>query len=325
MLRAAHGGKVSDFPGSARGTRASVSTNGTLANVHVPGALRPGDRIAVVAPSSPLPREACLAGLAWLAQRYTLVIHGDIFAKKGFLAGDDDRRVAELSRAMRDPGIRAIVVARGGYGASRITARLPWDEHARAPKWLVGFSDVTALHVMAARHGGCVHAPNVTGLGASSNVRLAQNRAAWLAQLEHPDAPRTWRGLTTLRSGRARGPLFGGNLALLCAMAAAGALVVPDGAIVMLEDVTEKPYRIDRMMTSLIAGGHLAKASAVVFGSFEQCEPAIDGVTALEVIAERASTLGVPVFAGAPFGHGTHNEAFMLGAVGTVTDATLSW
>ncbi len=291
----------------------------------MPAALKPGDRIAVVAPSSPLPREPTLAGLAWLAQRYTLVMHSDVFARNGFLAGDDERRIAELARAMRDPSVRAIVIARGGYGATRIVGRLPWDDYARDPKWIVGFSDVTALHARACRVAACVHGPNVTGLGASSNPRLAQNRAAWLTALEHPHAPREWRGLRTIRSGRASGPLFGGNLALLCAMAAAGALTVPEGAIVMLEDVTEKPYRVDRMLTSLISGGYFSRASAVVFGSFEQCDPQHDGVTADDVIAERASALRIPVLAGAPFGHGTHNEAFTLGAMGTVDDGMLSW
>jgi muramoyltetrapeptide carboxypeptidase len=287
--------------------------------------LKPGDRIAVVAPSSPLPREPCLAGLAWLAQRYAIVMHGDVFARTGFLAGDDERRVAELARAMRDPTVRAIVVARGGYGATRIASRLPWDDYARAPKWIVGFSDVTALHVHAAARGACVHGPNVTGLGASPNPRLAQNRGSWLAALERPDAPRVWRGLRTVRSGSASGPLFGGNLALLCAMAAANALVIPDGAIVLLEDVTEKPYRVDRMLTSLICGGYFSRASAIVFGTFEQCDTQGDGVTVDDVITERASSLGIPVLAGAPFGHGTHNEAFTLGAKGTVADGALTW
>lgn len=296
-----------------------------LANVHVPPALRPGDRVAVVAPSSPLPREASLAGLAWLAQRYALVMHGDVFARDGFLAGDDDRRVAELSRAMRDSSVRAIVIGRGGYGATRIVGRLPWDDYARDPKWIIGFSDVTALHVRACRVAACVHGPNVTGLGASSNPRLAQNRGAWLAALERPHAPQVWRGLRTVRSGRASGPLFGGNLALVCAMAAAGALTVPEGAVVLLEDVTEKPYRVDRMLTSLIAGGYFERASAVVFGSFVECDAQADRVTVDDVIAERSSSLGIPVLAGAPFGHGPHNEAFTLGAMGTVDDGTLSW
>ena len=287
-----------------------------------PEALRPGDRIAVVAPSSPLPRQEFLAGLAWLAQRYDVTVHGRVFERDGFLAGSDGARVTEMSRALEDPGVRAVVVARGGYGATRIVSRLPWQ--AVTPRWLIGFSDTTALHVAAFGHRmGCVHGPHVTGLGASSEKHLAQNRGRWLATLEAPQAGCVWSGLRVLRPGRSEGPLFGGNVALLCAMASANALVVPDRAIVLLEDVTERPYRIDRMLTSLIDGGHLRKASALVFGGFDLCEPGRDGVTVEQVLEERAGTLSIPVLAGAPFGHGSRNEAFILGATGVVDGDTL--
>jgi muramoyltetrapeptide carboxypeptidase len=107
--------------------------------------------------------------------------------------------------------------------------------------------------------------------------------------------------------------LIGGNLALLHALAAANRLVVPPGAVLALEDVGERPYRVDRMLTSLLLGGHLARASAIVFGGFEQCEAAGDGRRTEEVMEDRTRSLGVPVLAGAPFGHGSHNEAFVLG------------
>jgi muramoyltetrapeptide carboxypeptidase len=106
----------------------------------------------------------------------------------------------------------------------------------------------------------------------------------------------------------------GGNLALVHAMAAAGRLVVPEGAVVALEDVTEAPYRVDRMLTSLRLGGHLGRASAVVFGGFDKCAPGPDGRTVEEVLVDRTGDLGIPVLAGAPFGHGERNEAFVLGA-----------
>lgn len=289
-------------------------------------ALRAGDCVAVVAPASPFPRAAFLSGLAWVAQRYRVKIRGDVFSRAGYLAGEDGRREDELALAMRSSEVRAILVARGGYGITRIASRLPWDDFARAPKPIAGFSDVTALHVFAAARGvRCVHGPNVTGLGASGNVHLARNRGAWLAALERPGARRAWRGLQAIRAGDAAGPLFGGNVALLVAMAAAGKLAVPDGAIVLLEDVTERPYRVDRMLTSLVDGGHLARASAIVLGDFTQCDPGPDGVTVEAVLAERTSALGVPVYAGAPFGHGAWNEAFPVGARASLESGTLSW
>jgi muramoyltetrapeptide carboxypeptidase len=277
----------------------------------MPPPLAPGDRVAVVAPSSPFPREELLRGLAWLRQRYRLSIGPGILARDGFLAGTDTRRGEELAHAMSDPEVKAIVAARGGYGAIRLVEALPWDELARRPKWIVGFSDVTVLHAMAWRAGvASVHAPNVTGLGRDATPAT---RARWLAALERPRAPHSWRGLRVLRPGEARGVVVGGNLSLVHAMAAAGRLVIPDGAVVALEDVTESPYRIDRMLTSLRLGGHLQRASAIVFGGFDRCAPGADGRTADEVLEERTRDFGVPVLAGAPFGHGLRNAAFVLG------------
>jgi muramoyltetrapeptide carboxypeptidase len=287
--------------------------------------LRAGDRVAVVAPSSPFPRAPTLGGLAWLAQRYRVSFRADAFSRTGYLAGDDDRRAGELARAMLDPDARAIFVARGGYGATRIVARLPWDEFAKSPKWIVGFSDVTALHCAASARGvACLHACNVGGFGAQFPGVVA-SRASMLASLERPSAPHAWEGLRAVRAGDARGVLFGGNLALLCAMAAANALVVPDGAIVLVEDVTERPYRVDRMLTSLLSGGHLARASAIVFGDFSQCDPGPDGVTIDDVIADVARSVAIPVYANAPFGHGDRNEAFTIGAPAELRGGALRW
>ncbi|HEY1959338.1 MAG TPA: LD-carboxypeptidase [Polyangiaceae bacterium] len=289
-------------------------------------AVRAGDVVAVVAPASPFPRAAFLSGLAWVAQRYRVKVREDVFSRAGFLAGEDERRADELAAAMRASEVRAILVARGGYGITRIASRLPWDDFARAPKAIAGFSDVTALHVFAAARGvRCVHGPNVTGLGASGNVHLARNRGAWLAALERPSGSRAWGDLRAIRAGDAAGPIFGGNVALLVAMAAAGKLAIPDGAIVLLEDVTERPYRVDRMLTSLVDGGHLARAAAIVLGEFTQCEAGPDGVTIDAVLAERTRALGVPVYAGAPFGHGARNEAFVIGAQAELRGGTLAW
>ncbi|MGD0527679.1 MAG: LD-carboxypeptidase [Polyangiaceae bacterium] len=288
----------------------------------LPPPLAPGDRVAIVAPSSPFPRDDLMRGLAWLRQRYRLRIGPGILRRDGFLAGSDARRAEELAQAMRDPEVKAIVAARGGYGALRVVDALPWEELGRRPKWIVGFSDVTVLHAMAWRSGvASVHGPNVTGLG--RDVTPA-TRARWLAALERPRAAASWRGLRVLRAGTAEGVLVGGNLSLVHAMAAAGRLVVPDGAVLALEDVTEAPYRVDRMLTSLRLGGHLARVSAVVFGGFDRCSPGADGRTVDEVIEERTRDLGVPVLAGAPFGHGLLNDAFVLGATARIAGDSLT-
>jgi muramoyltetrapeptide carboxypeptidase len=274
-----------------------------------PPPLRPGDRIAVVAPSSPFPRDEFFRGLAWLRDRYRVVVRSSVLARRGFLAGDDARRSGELASALFDADVRAVVAARGGYGATRIATDLSPARLAGSPRWIVGFSDVTALHAAAQRAGlASVHGPNVTGLGRAS----VRERAAFLRALERPGSERTWEGLACLHAGAAEGPLVGGNLALLAALAASGELCVPVGAVVAIEDVTERPYRIDRMLVSLRP--HLARACAVVCGGFTECGPGPDGVTVEEVLADTAAFLGVPFVAGAPFGHGAPNEAFVLGA-----------
>ncbi len=283
-----------------------------------PSPLRPGDRVIVVAPSSPFDSADLERGLAWLRERYEVVVdETGVRARAGYLAGDDARRAAELAGAMGDPQARAIVAARGGYGAMRILDALPWDAWAARPSWLVGFSDITALHVEANRRGvASVHGPHVTGLGRGEHAVV---RDSFRASLEEPTAPRVWEGLRVVHSGSAvTGPLVGGNLALVEAMAAAGRDPIPPGAVLALEDVTERPYRLDRMLTSLRLSGALARAAAIVFGDFDKCDPGPDGVSAWDVLAERTADLGVPVVAGAPFGHSARNEAFVLGAHVTV-------
>ena len=280
-----------------------------------PRSLRPGSLVAVVAPSGPFGREELFRGLAWLRSRYRLRVGASILARHGYLAGTDEQRSRELADAMLRPEIDAIVCARGGYGAMRIGYGLPWDAFAESPKWIVGFSDVTALHLAANARGiASVHAPNVTGLGRSISPA---ERASFLAALEG-GRREPWAGLEVVRRGRAHGPIVGGNLALVAAVAAAGGLHVPEGDDGALEDVTEKPYRVDRMLTSLLEGGYLSRAAAVVFGGFTQCDPGPDGVTVEEVLRERTAKLGVPVVLGAPFGHGAPNHAFVLGAEATL-------
>jgi muramoyltetrapeptide carboxypeptidase len=276
-----------------------------------PPPLSPGDRVHVVAPSSPFPRAEFLRGLGWVRDRYEVAARTSLLDRSAYLAGSDDGRARALGEAMVDPRAKAIVVARGGYGAMRIVDRLPWDVFARAPKWIVGFSDVTALHVEAMARGiASAHGPNVTGLAATD----PWTRACYLRALERPRAVVEWCNLQLIQPGKAEGSLVGGNLSLVCAMAAAGRWRAPEGAILALEDVTERPYRIDRMLTSLRLGGHLARVGGIVFGDFAQCDPGLDGVTAADVLAECTRDLGIPIVAGAPFGHGARNDAFTLGA-----------
>ncbi len=249
-------------------------------------------------------------GLGVLAERYRVRYTRGLFARRGYLAGEDARRDEELRRALLDPEVRLVLAARGGYGASRIVHAIDWSVLREHPRWIAGFSDVTALHVEAAAVGvASLHAAHLTALG-RADLPLRQ---ALFDAFESPTMPRRHHGLTTLRPGIARGPAFGGNLTVLHACAAAGRLFVPAGAIVVLEDVTERPYRIDRALSTLIVGGHLARAAGFALGDFTACDPGPDGVTAEEVLRERLGSLGVPVVAGLPVGHARRNDPIVLG------------
>jgi len=284
--------------------------------------LEKGSLIAVVAPASGFDRDELFRGLAWLSTRYRLRVDPRILSRSGFLAGTDESRADVLARAMLDPAVEAIVCARGGYGSMRILDALPWGRFSERPKPIVGFSDVTALHLAANARGiTSVHGPNVTGLGRSIT---AAERASLIAALEGGTLAR-WSELKPIVPGEARGIALGGNLALVQAMAAANRLEIPSGALLFLEDVTERPYRIDRMLSSLLLGGHLARAGAIVFGGFTQCDPGPDGVTVEEVLRDRTSGLGIPVVAGAPFGHGSPNHSFHLGREAVLRHETIAW
>jgi muramoyltetrapeptide carboxypeptidase len=291
--------------------------------MQTPAALVAGDRVSIVAPSSPFPRDRFLGGLAWLAGRYTLQLRSDIFANAGYLAGSDERRLAELQTALDSEQTKAIFAARGGYGATRLLSQLDWTKFRTHPKWLVGFSDITALHLQCQAFGVCsLHAANVTGLASQSSSA----RSALMRTLEGTRSSASVHGLLSLKDRRlplVEGQLFGGNLSLLVSEAAAQRLRVPEDAIWIIEDVTERPYRVDRMLTSLLP--FLAKARAIVFGEFSQCAPGPDGITIAHVLHELP--VNCPVYSGDWFGHGSENPPIVLGARVTLHDGALhmSW
>jgi muramoyltetrapeptide carboxypeptidase len=282
----------------------------TAKHVLVPPALTAGSRIRVIAPAGPFDRTLVLRGMGWLAERYRVEFDPGLFARSGFLAGSDERRLAELNAALGAEGVRAIVAARGGYGSTRILPRADFRALRDEPKWIVGFSDITALHVRAARAGvASLHAHNAAGLG-RADVAL---RRRFVHALEQPLAEHRYEGLPCWNGGTATGPLAGGNLTLLFTCAADRSLFIPDGAVLVLEDVTESSYRLDRMLTALIDSGALDRVAAVVLGEFADCTPGKHGVPIDRVLHERLAQLRVPVVAGFPCGHGVRNDPLPFG------------
>ena len=280
-----------------------------------PPHLRPGDLVRVVAPSGPVPPDDFAQGAAVLSARYQLRYDPvSLFRATGYCAGPDQVRLAELNAALRDPDARAVIMGRGGYGLLRILANLEPELLREAAKPIVGFSDGTLLLAQAARAGvASIHGPVVTQLG-----RLPrEDHEALFAALEQPDARLLLSGLEALVRGRATGPLVGGNLEVFSRML--GTPYLPDlrGAILFFEDVGERPYRIDRLLTHLELAGAFQAAAGLVAGEFRGCdEPAgskLASPTAAEVLRERLGRLHIPVVLGAPIGHGRHNRALPYG------------
>ncbi|GMU21770.1 MAG: muramoyltetrapeptide carboxypeptidase [Phycisphaerae bacterium] len=300
-----------------------------------PAGLRAGDAVAIVAPAGPLERgriELAARRLADMGLRVR--VPDDLYRQRGYLAGEDEVRAAELMAAFRDPDIKAIFPGSGGYGSMRILDRVEYDVIARNPKILHGFSDITALHLAIQKKTGLVtfHGPVIAyGLGSRDNLTDFSaryfRRALWLAPSaewiagELPggflyEVPAQAGGVRMIAPGRARGRLTGGNLSLVCALMGTPYEIETDGRILFLEDVNEEPYRIDRMLAQLRLGGKLERLAGVVVGKFTGCE----SVRAVSLSVEQVFTdyfagLPVPVLADFPAGHFTYHATLPMNAL----------
>jgi len=288
-----------------------------------PPPLRPGDVVRVVAPASPFDLEAFEAGLAVLRGPLGLRprLRPDVTARAGYLAGEDTRRLEEWREAVADPEARAIFCARGGYGAMRLLPAVDPAPLLAAPKLLVGFSDVTALHALLNRAGlATVHGPVVTQLGRAPADAVAHLRALLFGEAPRPGAwgaPAGGAGLVggaTLTPGLARGPLLGGSLTLLAHLCGTPWLPLLGGAILVLEDVGERPYKLDRYLTQLALSGALRGLAGVAVGQLTDC----DGEAGAEVVRRLVRQLGIPAAEGFAFGHEDRNLALPLGPRATL-------
>lgn len=267
--------------------------------------LRRDDRVRLVSPAS-TPDEADVARsvrrLENLGLRAELGRH--VFDRHGYLAGRDADRLADLDAALRDPGVRAIVATRGGKGAHRIADGLDFAAARRDPKLLIGFSEITILHLALWRHAGV---PGIHGACWDAQ-RHGEAAAASFAQAILADGPTTVRSrpdeptaaLTT--GGSARGILLGGNLDMIAA-AAGWALPSLAGAILLVEDVEKGLGHVDRHLTRLVKSGCLRGVHGIAVGQFTRFAPS-RGWTIVDVLRDRLAPLGVPMLGGLPLGHG---------------------
>ena len=280
-----------------------------------PRALRPGDKLAVLCVSGPVDPEPLAAGLDALRFAGLDPVAYPSLADPGtmrpYLAGDDALRAGDLRAALTDPGIAGILFARGGYGAQRTLEAMDWDGlRGLPPKVLAGYSDVTAvLEAVAVRFGwASLFSPMAayrhhTAHYSFGSLLRALMRPEQATQIRYPHA-------VTVVAGAARGVTVGGTLSLLVSSLGTGTSRPARGGILLLEDVGEEPYRVDRMLTQLRRSGYLDGVQGIVTGTFEAC-----GAPELihDILAERLGALAVPMLAWADIGHGGPFQTFPLG------------
>lgn len=279
-----------------------------------PPKIRPGARVALLAPASPPAPEKIENALRNLSDMGFEVRPGDhLNARYGYLAGTDQERAADLMQAFTDPDIDVVWCVRGGYGCTRLLPLLDYKTIRKHPKPLIGFSDATALHLACYQEAGLV---SFHGQVAGGDI-TPFTRQHLVGTLIAPETPHAIDPLPevlvqspafqafTLREGRAEGPLTGGNLALLAAMCGTPFAPIFKNHLVCIEEIGEAPYRVDRMLTQLLQGSDLDQAAGIVLGIFTDCEQKGGSPTLSlsETLRDRLAGLGIPVYYGAPFGH----------------------
>lgn len=287
--------------------------------------LVPGDTIGMIAPSGPARHaDDVPAGIAAVeAMGFTVVAGASCYEKQGYLAGSDECRAADLQSFFENDAIAGIFCMKGGDGAPRLLDRLDFARIARHPKVFLGYSDITALHLALTRRCGFMtfHGP----MPVSEFIRAdfgdyersaLMNAVAGTGPLGVIAQPEGAGPVDILSPGIARGRLAGGNLALVCALMGTPFEIDTRDRILLIEDIDEANYRIDRMLTQLRLAGKLDQAAGIAIGRFTDCEPldANKKMPLAEVLADILGPLDKPVLSNLPFGHGPCKATLPLGA-----------
>ena len=275
--------------------------------MHTPRALSPGDRLAVVAPASPFSREEFDRGVDELRRLgFEPVYDESVFARLRYVAGSPAIRAAAIHAAWRDPSIAGVIGVRGGYGSAQILPLLDRDAARSACKPFIGYSDLTALLTFLTLGCGLIafHGPMLAGrLGRGAEGYDADSFISALCRRE-PMGELAPPGLESIRPGEAGGPLLGGTLTqLVASLGTPFAFAPPSEYVLFLDEVGERPYRLDRMVTQLRQAGLLARATAVVVGELPRCDEPSGDPTARAVIADLFADFPGPVVIGFPSGH----------------------
>lgn len=272
-----------------------------------PAALRRGDRVAIVAPASPFGRDELEAGAAEIARLgYEPVIDPRVFARDRYVSGAPLLRAQHLTDAWTDPSIRAIVAARGGYGSVQILPSLDAARFRDTPKIFVGYSDATSLLTWLTQQVGCVafHGPMVAGRLSEGAARYDERTFIGAVGDAAPLGRLAPASLEIVRPGEASGVLVGGTLTqLVASLGTPFAFDPPEGCVLFLDEVNERPYRLDRMLVQLVLSGLAARARAIVFNELPNCDEPGGGAFAIDTIRQALGEFDGPILRGFPSGH----------------------
>jgi len=280
-----------------------------------PPRLKPGDTIGIVSPAGPFDPEKFMKGKTVLeSMGFQTFFDEGIFQKHGFLAGTDIQRSDQVNRLFADPTVQAIACARGGYGSMRILSFLDFETIQTHPKIFLGFSDISALLSVLYDQCGLVtfHGPVVTTLAYATDKTVMAMKTALTSVAPLELIPEDG---TVIKPGVCSGILAGGNLTTLCHLV--GTPYAPDfkGKILLLEDVGEMPYRIDRMLTQMKLAGCFNGIAGLILGAFKECGHLNEIVEIFDNIFEDAD---IPILAGFDMGHGEHNLTIPMGLGATL-------
>lgn len=280
-----------------------------------PRALPPGGTIAVVAPAGAVDLDCVEAGAGRFRDAgFGVRFRSDLGDRHRFLAGADRRRAGEFMEFVRDPEVHAIVCARGGYGSQRIIAGLDAKVVRTARKPLVGYSDITTLLLWQRRCAGLMglHAPM---LERGAQWRSGEFEALVAALTGRDRIPEEWRGAKGSGKGDpVNGRLVGGSLTTVVASLGTPWEIQTRGAILLLEDVGERPYRLDRMLEQLRLAGKLEAIAGVGLGAFSDCDEPGGALRADDILGDWLASLPAPWVQGLPFGHAPPNLPWPFGA-----------
>jgi muramoyltetrapeptide carboxypeptidase len=286
-------------------------------DVLLPPGLNSGDRVRLVSPAS-TPSEDGVHQFASILESWGLHVEfGEhVFSEIGYLAGTDEERLADMNEALRDGGVRAIFATRGGRGSYRIADRLDFRAAAANPKFVVGFSDITALHLALFRAcrlvgmHGALSSWNATSINRESADRLRSALTTTNPIVVHTDPSESTSSLTT--QGQAVGRLIGGNLDTL-SICSGRALPSLDGCILVIEAIQMGLGQVDRQLTMLTKAGHLKGIQGIAVGQFTNFDAVVNGWSILDVLRDHFNRLGVPVLGGLPIGHGVNAKTIPIG------------